>query len=64
LTIELKTNKGYNVVARLTHHDKTGTVKVTLLRGKLKAGVYRVVAQSKNGAGKGKAVSAAFTVGS
>jgi hypothetical protein len=62
LTIELKTMKGYKVVKRLTHHDKAGKVKITLRRGKLKAGRYRVVAQSKNGAGKGKRVSVTFTV--
>ena len=62
LTIELKTKKGYKVVTRLTHHDKAGKVKVTFRRGKLKAGGYRVVAQSKNGAGKGRPVYFAFTV--
>jgi hypothetical protein len=62
LTIELKTKKGYKVITRLTHHDKAGKVKITLRRGKLKAGRYRLVAQSKNGAGKGKSASFSFTV--
>lgn len=62
LTIELKTKKGYKIVKRLTHHDKAGKVKITLRRGKLKPGRYRLVAQSKNGAGKSKSVSVTFTV--
>ncbi len=64
LTIESKTKHSYKVVERLTHHDKAGKAKITLHRGKLKAGSYRVVAQSRNGAGKGNAVSAKFTIGS
>jgi fibronectin-binding autotransporter adhesin len=62
LTIELKTKKGYKAVKRLTHHDKAGKVKIALRRGRLKPGRYRIVAQSKNGAGKSKAASATFTV--
>ena len=62
LTIELNTKKGYKVVTRLTHHDKSGKVKITLHRGKLRPGRYRLEAQSKNGAGKGKPVYFSFTV--
>jgi hypothetical protein len=64
LTIELKTKKGYKVVKHLSHKDQAGKAKITLKRGKLKAGRYRVEAQSKNAAGKSKPVYAKFTVGS
>jgi hypothetical protein len=62
LTIRAKTKHGYKVVKRLTHRDKAGKVKLTLRRGKLKPGRYRLQLQSKNGAGKGKRVSITFTV--
>jgi PKD domain len=64
LTIEIKSRKGYKVVKRLTHKDKAGKVKVTFKRGKLKAGRYRIEAQSMNAAGKSKPVYAKFTIGS
>jgi hypothetical protein len=61
-TVQTKSKKGYKAVEHFTHHDGAGKVKVTLHKGKLAPGSYRLELQSKNGAGKGKPAFIAFTV--